>query len=80
MEMTYFEKLSLLAATFYGRARDWYDSFQRNQQVNYQLLVQQFEAKYNRRYNVTKLHDELFCLRMSSTIEYDDYKREFIEL
>ena len=41
--MTDIKKLPLLVAmvaTFYGRARDWYESLQPNQQVNSQLLVQ----------------------------------------
>ena len=37
-KMTDIEKIPLLVATFYGRARDWYDSLQLNQQVTYQLL------------------------------------------
>ena len=45
-KMTDFEKLPLLVATFYGRARDWYESLLPTQQVNYQLLVKQFKAKY----------------------------------
>ena len=47
--MTDLEKLPLLVATLYGRARDWYQSLPMNHQVNYQLLVQQFEEKYIRR-------------------------------
>ena len=47
-KMQDFEKLPLLVATFYGRARDWYESLLRNQQLNYQLLVKQFKAKYIR--------------------------------
>ena len=39
-KITDMEKLPLLVATFYGRARDWYESLQPNQQVNSQLLVQ----------------------------------------
>ena len=74
-----FEKLPLLVVTFYGRARDWYESLQLNQQVNYQLLMQQFKAKYIRRHNAMEVREELFRLRMSTT-EYNDYMREFIDL
>ena len=45
-KMTNIEKLPLLVATFYGQARDWYKSLLPNQEVNYQLLVQQFKAQY----------------------------------
>mgnify|MGYP002775680083 FL=1 len=79
-KMTDMEKLPLLVATFYGRARDWYESLQPNQQVNYELLVQQFKAKYIRRRNATEVREELFRLRMSSTTEYNDYEREIIDL
>ena len=79
-KVTDFENLPLLVATFYGRARDWYESLQHNQQVNYQLLVQQFKAKYIRRRNATEVREELFRLRMSSTTEYNDYDREFSDL
>ena len=82
--MTDIEKLPLLVAmvaTFYGRARDWYESLQPNQQVNYQLMVQQFKAaKYIRRRNATEVRDALFRFRMLSTTEYNDYEREFIDL
>ena len=79
-KVTDFEKLPLLVATFYGRARDWYEFLQPNQQVNYELLVQQFKAKYIRRRNATEVREELFRLRMSSTTEYNDYEREIIDL
>ena len=79
-KMTDLEKLPLLVATFYGRARDWYESLTTNQQVNYQLLVQQFKAKYIRRRDATEVREALFRLRMSSTMEYNDYEREFIDL
>ena len=39
------EKLPLLVATFYGRARDWYDSLPPNEQGEYQLLVHQFRSR-----------------------------------
>ena len=65
-------------ATFYGWARDWYESLQPNQQVNYQLLVQQ--TKYIWLCNAMKVREELFRLRMSSTTEYTGYEREFIDL
>ena len=78
--MTDIEKLPLLVATFYGRARDWYESLQPNQQVNYQLMVQQFKAaKYIRRRNATEVREELFRLRMSST-KYIEYERDFINI
>ena len=79
-KVTDFEKLPLLVATFYGHARDWYEFLQPNQQVNYELLVQQFKAKYIRRRNATEVREELFRLRMSSTTEYNDYEREIIDL
>ena len=74
------EKLPLLVATFYGRARDWYESLLPNQQVNYHLLVKQFKAEYIRCWNAMKVWQELFHLRTSSTMEYTDYEREFIDL
>ena len=69
------EKLPLLVATFYGRARDWYESLLPNL-----LLVKQFKAKYIRCRNVMEVQEELFRLRMSSTMEYTYYEREFIDI
>ena len=61
-KMKDFEKLPLLVATFYGRARDWYESLLPNQQLNYQLLLKQFKVKYIRCRNVVEVREELFRL------------------
>ena len=54
------EKFPLLVASFYGRARDWYDSLPPNQQGAYQLLVHQFRDRYFQRQSVTDVREELF--------------------
>ena len=74
------EKLPLLVATFYSRAREWYESLPPNQQTNYQLLVQQFRSKYIRRRSAMEVREELFALRMTTSMEYSEYERVFKEL
>ena len=79
-KVTDMEKLPLLVTTFYSRAREWYESLLPNQQNNYQLLVQQFRSKYIRRPDATEVREELFLLRMSTSMEYVRYEKDFMEL
>ena len=73
------EKLPLLVATFYSRSREWYESLPPNQQTNYQLLVHQFRSRFIRRHNAMDIREELFALRMSTTMEYFEYERVLIQ-
>ena len=66
------EKLPLLVATFYSRAQEWYESLSPNQQTNYQILVQEFRSRFIRRRNVIDVQEELFVLRMSTSMEYSE--------
>ena len=74
------EKLPLLVATFYGRARDWYDSLPPNQQGAYQLLVHQFRDRYFQRQSATDVREELFRLKMESPLGFMEYERNFKDL
>ena len=74
------EKLPLLVENFCSRSREWYESLPPNQQTNYQLLVQQFRSRFIRRRNAMDVREELFALRMSTTMEYSEYERVFKEL
>ena len=74
------EKLPLLVATFYGRARDWYDSLPQNEQGEYQLLVHQFRTRYIQWKSATEVREELFQLKMESPFGFLEYERNFQEL
>ena len=74
------EKLPLLVATFYGRARDWYDSLPPNQQGAYQLLVHQFRDRYFQRQSATDVREELFRLKMESPLGFMEYEKNLKEL
>ena len=74
------EKLPLLVATFYGRARDWYDSLPPNEQGEYQLLVHQFRTRYIQWQSATEVREKLFRLRMESPFGFLVYERNFEEL
>ena len=69
-----------MVATFYGRARDWYDSLPPNQQGAYQLLVHQFRDRYFQRQSATDVREELFRLKMESPLGFMEYERNFKEL
>ena len=74
------EKLPLLVATFYSRARDWYDILPPNQQGAYQLLAHQFHAKYIQWRSATEVREELFRLKMESPFGFIEYELKFKDL